>query len=55
LNSLQKSIRGTPCCPNAGPTGGAGVALPAGKFNLTYAFTFLIFFVGAIIYDSINK
>jgi hypothetical protein len=49
LNSLQKSISGTPCCPRAGPTGGAGVAFPAGRFNLTYALTFLTFFVGAIV------
>jgi len=29
-NSLQKSIALTPRAPNAGPTGGDGVALPAG-------------------------
>ena len=29
LYSLIKSIIGTPCCPKAGPTGGAGVASPA--------------------------
>jgi hypothetical protein len=31
----------TPCCPRAGPTGGAGVALPAVNANFTNA---LIFF-----------
>ena len=30
LNSLQKSIDLTPRAPSAGPTGGEGVALPAG-------------------------
>ena len=29
LYSLQKPIMLIPCGPNAGPTGGAGVALPA--------------------------
>jgi len=29
LNALQKSMIVTPCWPSAGPTGGAGVALPA--------------------------
>ena len=26
----------TPCCPRAGPTGGAGVAFPAGICSLMY-------------------
>ncbi len=30
----------TPCWPRAGPTGGAGVALPAGICNLMYPSTF---------------
>src|SRR6185295_1476822 len=30
----------TPCWPSAGPTGGAGVALPAGICNLTCPITF---------------
>jgi len=29
LFSLQKAMILTPCCPKAGPTGGAGFALPA--------------------------
>jgi hypothetical protein len=41
LYSLQNPAMFTPCCPNAGPTGGAGVAFPAGNANLTKA---LIFF-----------
>src|SRR5580692_9680952 len=34
LNSLQKPMMFTPCWPNAGPTGGAGLACPAGICNL---------------------
>src|SRR5262245_21286313 len=30
-----------PCCPSAGPTGGAGVALPAGMCSLISPITFL--------------
>src|SRR5215475_1973186 len=40
LNALQKSMMFTPCCPSAGPTGGAGVALPAGICSLTCPITF---------------
>src|SRR2546427_12854043 len=36
LNALQKSMMLTPCWPSAGPTGGAGVALPAGMCSFTY-------------------
>src|SRR2546430_703695 len=32
----------TPCWPSAGPTGGAGVALPAGIWSLTMATTFFM-------------
>src|ERR1700677_3608590 len=35
LNALQKSIILTPCGPSAVPTGGAGVAFPAGICNFT--------------------
>src|SRR5215216_1122892 len=41
LKALQNSMMLTPCGPNAVPTGGAGVALPAGICSLTTA---LIFF-----------
>src|ERR1044072_369365 len=34
LNSLQKPMMFTPCWPSAGPTGGAGLACPAGICNL---------------------
>src|SRR5580698_4844256 len=34
LNSLQKAMMLTPCWPRAGPTGGAGLACPAGICNL---------------------
>src|SRR2546421_9491550 len=40
LNALQKSMMFTPCGPRAVPTGGAGVALPAGICNLTCPVTF---------------
>jgi len=32
---------GNPCCPSAGPTGGAGVAAPAEIVNLINVFIFL--------------
>lgn len=35
LNCLQKSMARMPFCPSAGPTGGDGVALPAGTVNLS--------------------
>src|SRR5690625_3140044 len=41
LNSLQNPIMLIPACPSAGPTGGAGFALPAGICNLTILITFL--------------
>src|SRR5262247_1654036 len=40
LKALQKSMMLTPCCPSAGPTGGAGVALPAGICSFTWPITF---------------
>lgn len=36
MYSLQKAMIFTPCAPNAGPTGGDGLAFPAGKANLIY-------------------
>src|SRR6266436_4828741 len=41
LNCLQKSMMFRPCGPSAVPTGGAGVALPAGNCNLMVVCTFL--------------
>src|SRR4029077_231670 len=41
LNCLQKSMMFKPCGPSAVPTGGAGVALPAGNCNLIVVCTFL--------------
>src|SRR6185436_2888221 len=35
LNSLQKAMMLMPCGPSAVPTGGAGLALPAGICSLT--------------------
>ena len=40
LYCLTKSMIATPCGPSAVPTGGAGVALPAGIWILTIAATF---------------
>ena len=45
LNSLVNPIMLTPCCPNAGPTGGAGVAFPAGICNFIWPITFLAIFI----------
>ena len=39
LYSLQNPMMLTPCCPSAGPTGGAGFALPASICSFTIAFT----------------
>src|SRR5215467_9698887 len=44
LKFLQKSMMFTPCSPSAVPTGGAGVALPAGICSFTIAFTFFAIF-----------
>src|SRR5205085_506779 len=41
LNVLQNSMMFTPCWPRAGPTGGAGVAAPAGIWSLMYPVIFL--------------
>src|SRR5256885_5581178 len=40
LYSLQKAMILTPCWPSAGPTGGAGLAWPAGICNLIWAVIF---------------
>src|SRR5919106_626334 len=40
LKPLQNSMMFTPCWPSAGPTGGEGLALPAGIWSLTIAWTF---------------
>src|ERR1700730_16959272 len=40
LNCLTKSMMFTPCGPRAVPTGGAGVAFPAGICSLTCPVTF---------------
>jgi len=38
----------TPCCPNAGPSGGAGDASPAGKFTFMIVFTFFAIFFSSL-------
>ena len=52
LNALQKSIKFTPCCPKAGPTGGLGEAAPAGTCNLMYV---IIFFSAIFILFQFEK
>src|SRR5258708_10942728 len=42
LKALQKSMMFTPAWPRAGPTGGAGVAFPAGIWSLICPTTFFI-------------
>src|SRR6266571_3124334 len=49
LYCRQKSMMFTPCGPSAVPTGGAGVACPAGSCTLTTA---AILFLGGIVYLS---
>src|ERR1700733_4069650 len=44
LNSLQNCMMFTPCWPSAGPTGGAGLALPAGSCSLICPVTFFMGF-----------
>src|ERR1700681_1153418 len=41
LNSLQKAMMLMPCGPSAVPTGGAGLAFPAGIWSFTKPETFL--------------
>src|SRR5262249_43405880 len=41
LNALVNSMMFTPCWPRAGPTGGAGLAAPAGMWSLMMVRTFL--------------
>src|SRR5215208_7546080 len=41
LKALQNSMMLTPCWPRAGPTGGAGLAAPAGIWSLIMVSTFL--------------
>src|SRR5579883_2930846 len=55
LNCLQKSIMFNPCWPKAGPTGGAGVALPAAICSLICAVTFFPLGAGAAILYSFNQ
>src|SRR5256885_5509532 len=55
LKFLQKSMIFTPCWPRAGPTGGAGVALPAGICNFTWPITFFaIMFLGFLYLQEIQ-
>src|SRR5215470_849995 len=48
LNSLQKAMILTPCWPSAGPTGGAGLACPAGICNLICPVIFFAIFPSGV-------
>src|SRR5580693_809651 len=50
LNSLQKPMMLTPCWPSAGPTGGAGLAWPAGICNLICPVTFFAIKILSFLY-----
>src|SRR3982074_2024545 len=50
LNCLKKHIMFKPCGPRAVPTGGAGVALPAGNCNLIVVCIFLAMSLPPIIF-----
>src|SRR6478672_237806 len=52
LKLLQNSMMLTPCWPRAGPTGGEGLALPAGSCNLTYP---VIFFIARYLSAAVTK
>ena len=54
LYALQKSMIATPCGPSAVPTGGAGVACPAGIWILTTALTFFLAIGSASLLLSID-
>ena len=46
LKALQNSMMLTPCWPSAGPTGGAGFAVPAGICSLMMVRTFFAIGIG---------
>src|SRR5580698_6031596 len=49
LNSLQNAMMLMPCGPRAGPTGGAGLALPAASCSLTIPETFFAMTVPSLL------
>src|SRR5437016_14384784 len=49
LNSLQNAMMFTPCWPSAGPTGGAGLACPAGICNLICPVIFFAIFRNGVV------
>src|SRR5216684_4959162 len=58
LNCLQNSMMLICAWPNAGPTGGAGVALPAAICNFTKPVTFLAIIslqANVLAYDLLNE
>jgi hypothetical protein len=53
LKALQNSMMFTPWGPSAGPTGGAGLALPAGIWSLTSAKTSFFAICGPPLYENL--
>src|ERR1700689_4132644 len=54
LNSLQNAMMLMPCGPSAGPTGGAGLALPAWSCSLTMPETFFAMTVPLLLRGAAN-
>src|SRR5215467_8343575 len=50
LKALQNSMMLTPRCPSAGPTGGLGLAAPAGICSLISAMTFFAIGLSVLLY-----
>ena len=55
LNSLQNSMMLTPCWPSAGPTGGDGLALPAGNCSLMNPVIFFIDDPGSLCFLDLGE
>src|SRR5947208_15944543 len=54
LNALQNSMMLTPCCPSAGPTGGAGLACPPGICSLIRVRTFFAIATSVDLLDHVE-
>src|SRR5476651_721218 len=54
LNSLQKAMMLMPCGPSAVPTGGAGLAFPAGIWSFTKPDTFFAMFLLKVVYPRLS-
>src|SRR3954449_10548764 len=54
LNCITNWPMFTPCCPSAGPTGGAGVAWPPGHWSFTFAVITFAIVVSALGLDPFH-